>query len=171
MADMNISDIYQSSTVPLPKIPPLVRERTWDAAFTHESLPDSNLVLAVLGHSVLKACVTEWLIDADLNVTQAELEARTEERTNEEILAAFADVYALPSQLRYAKVVRLQDRFSLEDRVRVFQAYIGALEKDRGFEEVKLWVYSLMEWDNMTMLDMLQDNTSASFDSRPPSFR
>lgn len=76
MADMNISDIYQSSTVPLPKIPPLVRERTWDAAFTHESLPDSNLVLAVLGHSVLKACVTEWLIDADLNVTQAELEVR-----------------------------------------------------------------------------------------------
>jgi len=73
---LSISDVYSLSSVPLPKLPQLAKPSTWDAVFTHSSLPSSNLVLAALGRSILVACITEWLMDNDPQVTQTELEVR-----------------------------------------------------------------------------------------------
>lgn len=74
MSRLNLFDVFHSSRFPLPKLPRLSKEGSWDTTFTHQSLPDSNLVLAALGHNVFKACITDWLIDADALVTQSELE-------------------------------------------------------------------------------------------------
>jgi dsRNA-specific ribonuclease len=68
---------------------------------------------------------------------------------NDELLSAFSDVYSMPPQLHYARSIRDEDRFTVEDRAQVFRAYVGALERDHGFQAVKDWVYELMEWDNM----------------------
>jgi len=154
---MSLFDVFHSSPFPLPKLPRLSKESSWDTTFTHQSLPDSNLVLAALGHNVFKACITDWLIDADPMLTQPELEARTNERVNDQLLSAFSDVYSMPPELQYASSIHDEDRFTTEDRAHVFQAYVGALERDRGFQAVKDWVYELMEWDNLTMLHLLHE--------------
>jgi len=160
MSGTGLFDVFRSSRFPLPKLPRLSKESSWNTTFTHQSLPDSNLVLAALGNNVFKACITDWLIDADPRVTQSELEARINERVNDELLSAFSDVYSMPLELRYARSIRDEDRLSTEDRAQVFQAYVGALERDQGFQAVKNWVYELMEWDNMTMLDLLRERAS-----------
>lgn len=74
MASPTLADLLQASPFELPDIPTLTRGSSWDTAFTHKSLPDSNLVLAALGNDVFRACVTEWLLDADPLLTQSELE-------------------------------------------------------------------------------------------------
>lgn len=70
------------------------------------------------------------------------------ERVDAELLSAFSDVYALPPQLKYIRGYPYADRLSVRDRVRVFEAYVGAVHRDQGFEAVKQWTYELMEWDN-----------------------
>jgi len=76
---------------------------------------------------------------------------------NDQLLSAFSDVYSMPPELQYASSINDEDRFTTEDRAHVFQAYVGALERDRGFQAVKDWVYELMEWDNLTMLNLLHE--------------
>ena len=75
-------------------------------------------------------------------------QARTRERLDPELLCALSDVYALPSQLRYARFVPLDERFTPGDTVHVFHAYIGALYREKGFEIIKAWIYEVLEWDN-----------------------
>lgn len=72
-----------------------------------------------------------------------------EERINDEIIAGLSDTYSLPSQLVYAKIVPDIDRFTTEDRVRVFEAYVGGLSRESGYSVIKDWVGLLMDWDNM----------------------
>lgn len=61
----------------------------------------------------------------------------------------------MPSRLHYDRSIVERDRFTTEDGVQVFQAYVGALERDEGFGSVKDWVYELMDWDNMFVLFLL----------------
>ena len=65
---------YEHSNYPLPELPRIKTLRLWDEVFTHESLPNNNAVLALLGEGILSACVAEWLIDADPGLTHEELQ-------------------------------------------------------------------------------------------------
>lgn len=186
-AEPPLGDILQKSPFPTPDLPSLSHEASWNAVFTHQSLPDSNLVLAALGGDMYRACVTDWLLDADPLVTPDELEvcilppirvlfprvrasnipdrdilsphmvfqARTNERLDPELLCAFSDVYSLPPQLHYARFVPLDERFTPDDTVRVFQAYVGGVYRDRGFEIAKDWIYELLEWDNLCVVVLI----------------
>lgn len=68
---------YEHSNYPLPELPRIKTLRLWDEVFTHESLPNNNAVLALLGEGILSACVAEWLIDADPGLTHEELQVRS----------------------------------------------------------------------------------------------
>lgn len=78
-------------------------------------------------------------------------------RTQEEIVTALSDIYSLAAQLQYAKSIRDSDRFTMEDRVAVFEAYIGALLREQGYPAVKAWLYDLMDWDNLSVKEFLVD--------------
>jgi len=147
---------YEHSIYPLPELPRIKTMRLWDELFTHESLPNSNAVLALLGEGILSACVAEWLIDADPGLTHEELQLRSKERINTPLLSAFGDVYALPPLLQYAKSYPAAKTLSIKDVGTVFLAYIGAVHKDHGYEVTKDWIFALMDWDNLTMLQSLQ---------------
>lgn len=88
----DVQNVYSSSDLPLPDLPQLKTRRLWDMVFTHgsyvlpnvfhriiviskalTSLPNSNRVIAVLGHRILNTCVTEWLINADPGLTNSDL--------------------------------------------------------------------------------------------------
>lgn len=70
-------------------------------------------------------------------------------------MTALSDVYSLATQLQYAKSVHDIDRFTMEDRIRVFEAYVGALLRDQGYPVVKKWLFELMDWDNLSVRSAL----------------
>jgi len=153
-----IADAYRQSELPLPELPSLKTVNLWDVTFTHKSMPNNNTVMAVLGKGIISACVAEWLIDADPGLTPAELTTRSDERINKPLLAAFADAYALPPLLQYAKSIPSASHYTVADGAVLFEAYVGAVHKDWGYEATKEWLFALMDWDNMTMLQTLHEN-------------
>jgi len=124
--------------------------------FTHGSLPNSNRVIAVLGYRILNTCVTEWLINADPGLTSSDLTTRHSERVNDALLAAFADEHALSPRLQFAKRSPKATRMATEVKATLFAAYVGAVYRDHGYEVTRDWIFSLMDWDNLTMLQVLQ---------------
>ncbi|KAF8311710.1 hypothetical protein DL93DRAFT_2229432 [Clavulina sp. PMI_390] len=158
----SLSTILTTSRHPLPSLPTLTNDATWDTVFTHASLPYGNGVLAALGESVWQSAVMEWLIESvDGRLTEEELDIRTEERLDPTLLQTFSSIYALPSQLTYARTVHPSERYSAEDKIKVFEAYVGGMLRDRGWDVFREWVAELLEWDNMTMLDSLKDQETA----------
>jgi len=146
---------YHNSKYPLPEQPEIKTVQVWDEVFTHQSLPNNNGVMSVLGQSILSSCVAEWLIDADPGLTHEELLIRSEERLQRSMIAALAVAYDLPSLLRFAKQVPVADRFTVEDQATVFEALVGAVHREYGYDTVKEWLYALLDWDNVTMLQWL----------------
>jgi len=124
--------------------------------FTHGSLPNSNRVIAVLGHRILNTCVTEWLINADPGLTSGDLTIRLSERVNDALLAAFADEHALSPRLQFAKRSPKAARMTTEVKATLFAAYVGAVYRDHGYDVARDWIFSLMDWDNLTMLQVLK---------------
>jgi len=149
-------DVYRRSELALPDLPQLKTRRLWDTVFTHSALPNGNKVIATLGYRIISTCVTEWLIDADPALTNTELAVRMGERVNEPLLAAFADEHALSPRLQVPKGSPKSSRHSAETKATLFAAYVGAVYRDHGYEMTKDWIFSLMDWDNDTMLKILQ---------------
>jgi len=152
----DVQNVYSSSDLPLPDLPQLKTRRLWDMVFTHGSLPNSNRVIAVLGHRILNTCVTEWLINADPGLTNSDLMVRHSERVNDGLLAAFADEHALTPRLQFAKRSPKTTRMTTEVKATLFAAYVGAVYRDHGYDVVRDWIFSLMDWDNLTMLQVLK---------------
>jgi len=151
-----VYDAYSRSEFPLPDLPQLKTRRLWDTVFTHSSLPNGNKVISMLGHRIIGTCVTEWLIDADPSLTNGELMIRHAERVNDPLLAAFADEHALTPRLQFSKSAQKAARLSTEAKSTLFAAYVGAVYRDHGYEVAKEWIFALMDWDNDTMLQVLQ---------------
>lgn len=152
----DVQNVYSSSDLPLPDLPQLKTRRLWDMVFTHGSLPNSNRVIAVLGHRILNTCVTEWLINADPGLTNTDLMVRHSERCNDALLAAFADEHALTPRLQFAKRSPKATRITPDVKATLFAAYVGAVYRDHGYDVVREWIFSLMDWDNLTMLQVLK---------------
>jgi len=152
----DVQNVYSASDLPLPDLPQLKTRRLWDMVFTHGSLPNSNRVIAVLGHRILNTCVTEWLINADPGLTNSDLMVRHSERVNDGLLAAFADEHALTPRLQFAKRSPKTTRTTTEVKATLFAAYVGAVYRDHGYDVVRDWIFSLMDWDNLTMLQVLK---------------
>jgi dsRNA-specific ribonuclease len=146
---------YRNSKYSLPEQPEIKTVQVWDEVFTHQSLPNNNGVVSVLGRSILSSCVAEWLIDADPGLSHDELLIRSEERLQRPMVAALSVAYGLPPLLRFAKNVPATNRLTLEDQATVFEAAVGAVHREYGYDTVKEWLYALLDWDNVTMLQWL----------------
>ena len=72
---------------------------------------------------------------------------------NEDILSAYADGYALPPLLIYAPFIPEQDRLSTTSRANVFLAYAAAVHQSSGYDMLRGWISSLMDWDNACVFD------------------
>ncbi|KAF8339673.1 ribonuclease III domain-containing protein [Cantharellus anzutake] len=140
---------YRNAQHPLPELPQIKTVQIWDEVFTHQSLPNNNGVLSILGQNVLATCVAEWLIDADPALSHEELRVRSNERLQRTMLSAFAMAYDLPQLLRFAKNMPPMSKFTIENEAAVFEAFVGAVHREYGFDTVKEWLYALMDWDNV----------------------
>lgn len=65
------------------------------------------------------------------------------------MIAALAVAYDVPHLLRFAKQVPVADRFTVEDQATVFEALVGAVHREYGYDTVKEWLYALLDWDNV----------------------
>ena len=65
------------------------------------------------------------------------------------MVAALSVAYGLPPLLRFAKNVPATNRLTLEDQATVFEAAVGAVHREYGYDTVKEWLYALLDWDNV----------------------
>ncbi|TIA86563.1 hypothetical protein E3P99_03650 [Wallemia hederae] len=144
---------------------PALHESSLFEVLTHRSLnPPLNVMqdpegfpsfdnerLEFLGDAVLEVHTTEAIFVQHPRLRPGGMVNLRNRLVNGQILSYFSDLYGLPSVLRMPSQVRNQDSHplhplsSMKNRADVFEAYIGAVFRDREPGVSRKWLVQLLE--------------------------
>jgi len=129
-----------------PPLQPFTNETILRRVFAHKGLPSSNEVLALIGDALISFCVASWLHQRKPGWTKGRITNARSAIHRTASLAQWSADYGLPQLLRCSDINSLAAiSASAAARATVFQAYVGGLEEDLGFDVAKEWLCSLLD--------------------------